>query len=278
MNNPTRASALVAPLNIVKGEKHGDDSKKPKEDQTHQLISATQTRVVTPPLTPEQAAEYPQVRQSEDGAIFHNFLRAFYNFHPASTVSSSAEEESSITVPINVGDVILVHSVHPNGWADGTLLASGARGWIPTNYCEAYSHEYIRNLLSALTRVWDILRASEFEDDLKLFSKQDYVRSMIAAVRYFLRPLIIRQIDKTPARDRRDTAIHGRAAEPVGRIGLEGLQSGDPSSPLPRRVVARRGCAGRWCCGGWRTGKGSAPTATNRIGRRRERKPRSRTI
>lgn len=48
------------------------------------------------------------------------------------------------------GDVILVHYIHSNGWADGTLLASGARGWLPTNYCDAYDPEDWRNLLTAL--------------------------------------------------------------------------------------------------------------------------------
>ena len=185
MEYSARASALVAPLKIIKEEKN-DDNRKPKEDHTLSLIHATQMHVVTPPLTPQGTNESPRLQVTEYEAVFHNFLRAFYNFHPASTVSSSTEEESSITVPINVGDVILVHSVHPNGWADGTLLASGARGWIPTNYCEPYEHEYIRNLLDALMRVWDMLRDSEFEGDLRLFTKQDYVRSMIAAVRYLL--------------------------------------------------------------------------------------------
>jgi hypothetical protein len=111
-------------------------------------------------------------------------LRAFYHFHPTSTVSSSTDE-SSITVPINQGDVILVHSVHPNGWADGTLLASGARGWLPTNYCEAYDHPSIRNLLNALTHLWDLVRDAE-NGDLAVFTKQDYVRGMIAGVRFFL--------------------------------------------------------------------------------------------
>lgn len=88
-------------------------------------------------------------------------------------------------MPINQGDVILVHSVHPNGWADGTLLASGARGWLPTNYCEAYDHPSIRNLLNALIHLWDLVRDAE-NGDLTVFTKQDYVRGMIAGVRFFL--------------------------------------------------------------------------------------------
>ena len=116
--------------------------------------------------------------------IFHNYLRAFYHYTPSSIVSSSTDE-SSITVAIKQGDVILVHSVHPNGWADGTLVASGARGWLPTNYCEPYDHPTIRNLLNALTHLWDLVRDGE-NGDLDAFTKQDYVRGMIAGIRFFL--------------------------------------------------------------------------------------------
>lgn len=119
-----------------------------------------------------------------DQPVFHNYLRAFYHYSPTSTVSSSTDE-SSITVSIKQGDVILVHSVHPNGWADGTLLASGARGWLPTNYCEPYDHPTIRNLLTALTHLWDLVRDGE-NGDLIAFTKQDYVRGMIAGIRFFL--------------------------------------------------------------------------------------------
>jgi hypothetical protein len=133
---------------------------------------------MSPPLTPKRSQEMgPE-------SMFHNYLRAFYHFHPSSTVSSSTDE-SSITVPINQGDVILVHSIHPNGWADGTLLVSGARGWLPTNYCEAYDPPCIRSLLNALTHLWDLVRSGE-NDNLIVFTRQDYVRGMIAGVRYFL--------------------------------------------------------------------------------------------
>lgn len=123
--------------------------------------------------------------QQPEQPVFHNYLRAFYHYNPSSTVSSSSTDESSITVAIKQGDVILVHSIHPNGWADGTLLASGARGWLPTNYCEPYDHPTIRNLLNALTHLWDLVRDGE-NGDLFAFAKQDYVRGMIGGIRFFL--------------------------------------------------------------------------------------------
>jgi hypothetical protein len=182
------ASALVAPLNIHKPPKESR-SKEPSHIRqsssrgTASVKSLSHSSQISPPLTPRTSREGLPQRQPAQ-PVFHNYLRAFYHFHPSSTVSSSTDE-SSITVPINQGDVILVHSVHPNGWADGTLLASGARGWLPTNYCEAYDHTTIRSLLNALTHLWDLVRDGE-NGDLIVFTKQDYVRGMIAGVRFFL--------------------------------------------------------------------------------------------
>lgn len=185
------ASAFVAPLNITKSPQRSQSRASGHRRQSS-VTSRRATSIrsqshsqsqISPPLTPRTSKE-TLVQQPQPQPIFHNYLRAFYHFHPSSTVSSSTDE-SSITVPINQGDVILVHSVHPNGWADGTLLASGARGWLPTNYCEAYDHNSIRSLLNALTHLWDLVRDGE-NGDLAMFGKQDYVRGMIAGVRHFL--------------------------------------------------------------------------------------------
>lgn len=80
---------------------------------------------------------------------------------------------------------MLVHSIHTNGWADGTLLATGARGWLPTNYCEAYDPEEMQNLLQALLNFWDLLR-STVTDDRDIFENQEFMKGIIAGVRYLL--------------------------------------------------------------------------------------------
>ena len=177
------ASALVAPLNIQKSPKRSrSQARGHARRSSSRAQSVTSHSQISPPLTPRSSQETLARQPSQP--VFHNYLRAFYHFHPSSTVSSSTDE-SSITVPINQGDVILVHSVHPNGWADGTLLASGARGWLPTNYCEPYDHPTIRTLLNALTNLWDLVRDGE-NGDMLVFMRQDYVRSLIAGVRFFL--------------------------------------------------------------------------------------------
>ncbi|KAL4889653.1 ras guanine nucleotide exchange factor domain-containing protein [Aspergillus ambiguus] len=135
---------------------------------------------VTPPLTPYSTAEHTMERLEPPRAVFHNYLRAFYPFHPTGDVSPS-----TVTLPLDQGDIILVHSVHTNGWADGTLLDTGARGWLPTNYCEAYDQLQMRPLLKALTDFWDIIQGG-CGFPLREFCNQDNVKGLIAGVRFLL--------------------------------------------------------------------------------------------
>lgn len=123
---------------------------------------------MTPPLTPRWRSE------------FHSYLRAFYPYH-----STGDESSTTVTLQLELGDIVLIHSVHTNGWADGTQLTTGARGWLPTNYCEPYGSEPIRVLLKALTNFWDLVRGTT-KERLQVFSSQDYVRGLVAGVRYLL--------------------------------------------------------------------------------------------
>lgn len=137
----------------------------------------------TPPETPvslQAEGESP----NDPHALFHNYLRAFYPFDSLSN-TSTLDESLLVTASISPGDLILVHSVHANGWADGTVLTTGERGWLPTNYCEAFDHPYLRSLLNAMTQFWDLLGANE-DANLSAFVRQDYIRGLIAGVRYLL--------------------------------------------------------------------------------------------
>ena len=111
---------------------------------------------------------------------FQNYLRAAYPFKP-----SAAPTQTTVTLPLNSGDIILIHSVHTNGWADGTLLETGERGWLPTNYCEAYDYIAMRPLLRSLTEFWDIMRMGS-DSNFSLFQNKDYMRGLVAGVRYLL--------------------------------------------------------------------------------------------
>ncbi|KAJ5665698.1 Guanine-nucleotide dissociation stimulator CDC25 [Penicillium maclennaniae] len=174
----------IPPLKIVKSNSNLADFNTTSDDSRlvpgpfHSSLSQSE---MTPPMTPlgttahnmEQGQQEQPEPQEPPRAVFHNYLRAFYPFHPAGNVSPST------------GDIILVHSVHTNGWADGTLLESGNRGWLPTNYCEAYDQLPMRPLLKALTDFWDIIRGG-CGSSLKDFGNQDLMRGPIAGVRFLL--------------------------------------------------------------------------------------------
>lgn len=138
---------------------------------------------MTPPETPASPHEIVRPSVDEQG-LFHNYLRAFCAFDPPTGVEND-EDALQVTASIRPGDLVLVHSVHANGWADGTVLTSGERGWIPTNYCEAFEHPFMKNLLNAMTQFWDLLGANE-DSNLSTFVRQDYIRGLIAGVRSLL--------------------------------------------------------------------------------------------
>jgi hypothetical protein len=153
---------------------------------------------MTPPATPNGSQEDLNQQMEAQQPVFHNYLRAFYPFHPTYAIS-----DTTVTLPLNEGDVILVHSIHTNGWADGTLLISGARGWLPTNYCEAYEPDSMRNLLKALLNFWDLLR-SGLTSDSEVFGNQEFMRGIIAGVRYLLVRITSNQTKNILTVSRRD--------------------------------------------------------------------------
>jgi hypothetical protein len=181
----TRSSVHVAPLAIHKGHTRGasHESKHSRSSSSRSSSKAASTSTnsqMTPPATPNGSHEDLIHQMDAPQPVFHNFLRGVYPFHPTYSIS-----DTTVTLSLNEGDVILVHSIHTNGWADGTILISGARGWLPTNYCEAYEPDPMRNLLKALLNFWDLLR-SGMNTDNEVFGNQEFMRGIIAGVRYLL--------------------------------------------------------------------------------------------
>lgn len=165
MNKDSHSSIYVAPLQINKG----------CGESTSDLPGSDQLS----PDQPRDDSSAHQLGQDIEPSGFHTYLRACFPFH------STCDDSSTVTLPLKRGDIILIHSVHTNGWADGTLLSSGARGWLPTNYCEVYDGQPVRNLLKALTRFWDLIRGVS-NGSLEVFGTHDYVRGLVAGVRYLL--------------------------------------------------------------------------------------------
>ena len=166
MNDQSRSSIYVAPLHITKDLAEPPETSKDTQDTTY-----------------EQSGDVSHIHRlisDREPSGFHTYLRACFSYHPTCDDGSS-----TVTLPLNRGDVILIHSVHTNGWADGTLLPSGARGWLPTNYCEAYDSQPIRNLLKAMTRFWDLIKCVS-NGSLDVLGNHEYVRGLVAGVRCLL--------------------------------------------------------------------------------------------
>ena len=185
MEKSSHSSIYVPPLKISKSASEPQnnslsDSHSSSENRQLKHVSFVHQAQMTPPLTPVRSQEDLSPHTEAPAPVFHNYLRAFYPYHP-----NCDEGSSTVTLPLNHGDVVLVHSVHTNGWADGTLLTSGARGWLPTNYCEAYDHEPIRTLLKALTNFCDLVRGSS-SGNLEAFTNVDYIHALVAGVRILL--------------------------------------------------------------------------------------------
>ncbi|KAL8662185.1 MAG: hypothetical protein Q9202_004941 [Teloschistes flavicans] len=183
-DSTSNAEIYIAPLQISK-----DCSRTPSNTSSNSQRTLTGAErkaelrtsgQITPPLTPRTSEEKFQKQNESLYSTFHAYLRAIYSFHP-----TCDDNTSTVTLPLNHGDIILIHSVHTNGWADGTLLSSGARGWLPTNYCEAYNNEQARVLLRALTKFWDLAKGSSLRG-LGALANQDYVRGLVAGVRCLL--------------------------------------------------------------------------------------------
>lgn len=175
-DQPMRSSLQVAPLAIQKGKTDTDDN----ASDSAALSDRYSQSQMTPPATPNGSKEDLNAPVDVGAPVFHNFLRAFYPFHPNYVMT-----DATVTLPLNEGDVVLVHSIHTNGWADGTQLMTGARGWLPTNYCEAYDPEEMRSLLKALLNFWDLMRITPF-DDSDMFGNQEFMKGIIVGVRYLL--------------------------------------------------------------------------------------------
>lgn len=177
-----RSSVHVAPLNIRRPASRNDGRTRGARSP-YLGINTRPTNYpgqMTPPATPNASTETLEEQMEAPRDVFDNFLRAFYPFRP-----SPGDIDTTVTLPLEEGDVVLVHSIHTNGWADGTLLATGARGWLPTNYCETYAPEYISKLLDALVNFWDLLKCGGVSD-VEIFANQEFMKGIVSGTRILL--------------------------------------------------------------------------------------------
>lgn len=201
----SRSSVYVAPLQIVKSKRSSSGAS--RRGRTHRTSAhsvrnqsvtprpQSSQNQITPPPTPipsspqvsfenssssQHTAQSPAPENrppSPSQELVYHFLRAFFPFQANLNNSNS----NTVTLPLNEGDIILVHSVHTNGWADGTMLSSGSRGWLPTNYCEGYDLDQIRPLLRACLNLFNQCRGGGTHQE-----SQGVVTGVVAGVRFLL--------------------------------------------------------------------------------------------
>lgn len=182
-NYPADTSVYVAPLRIDKLKRKSINTARRPTSRTRTNSrgssldgSSRSHKEITPPATPRTSQD--SLDRGNCSPSFPSFLRAFYPFLPTFT-----DGTSTVTLPLKVGDVILVHTIHTNGWADGTLLSSGARGWLPTNYCEGYETIHIKLLLRACLNLFEQLRLGPIGS---VRNSQVAITTMVAGVRHLL--------------------------------------------------------------------------------------------
>ncbi|RVD89284.1 uncharacterized protein DFL_000300 [Arthrobotrys flagrans] len=107
------------------------------------------------------------------------FMRAFYHFRPFQNADTA-----TVTIALSPGDMIMVHNIHENGWADGTTLASGSRGWLPTNFCAAYEVDEMLPLLKASIAVFEECRVASNASFVT--ASQTVVADVVNGVRHLL--------------------------------------------------------------------------------------------
>jgi hypothetical protein len=180
MADSAHMSIYVAPLQITKGRPRMPSTTSTGSGGRGMSQSSPSGQITPPPTPPQDSTDDLTPRPPVQHVQFHDYLRAFHPYHPPYD-----ETSATVTLPLNAGDIVLVHSVHTNGWADGTLLLSGARGWLPTNFCEALDHEPIRPLMTALTSFWEVVKGCG-DGDFAPVTNQNYMRGLIAGVRYLL--------------------------------------------------------------------------------------------
>jgi len=165
-SHPPTTHRTVAPLRI---NKNVQQSQHHIGGLHHRQPNSPHTSDPTPPPSPPSPrspksmhAEYHTGQISPTNSIPPlntpppppTYLRALHSFRPTPTIESESK-----CLSFDPDQIIQVHTLHPSGWADGTLLATNERGWFPSNYCEQYTLSNLRPLLGACSLLYATVRA-----------------------------------------------------------------------------------------------------------------------
>jgi hypothetical protein len=122
------------------------------------------------PVSSDDYEEAPQMSSGVSSiSTDFPFLRAIHAFDSSSLpkLSATAGENDPTTICLSFqeSDIALLHSVHASGWGDATLLSTGQRGWIPTNYFAPYAETKVIPLLSAVLNFVTSPKSYPLRDD-----------------------------------------------------------------------------------------------------------------
>lgn len=118
------------------------------------------------------------------------YIRALHDHQPTQPSLEDSGRLTSKTITLHKGDVVLVHLTNSNGWADGTVLNSGDRGWIPANYCEPYDHEFVRIFFHGLTELWTAAARANDKISWRSAPREAEVQALVTGVRHMLVSMI----------------------------------------------------------------------------------------
>lgn len=84
------------------------------------------------------------------------FVRTRYAFEPPAAPSAITH-----VLSFGPGELAIIHHIEPSGWGEGSILKTGRRGWIPSNYCLLYSPEPMKPLLQTMLPFSDAANTME---------------------------------------------------------------------------------------------------------------------
>ncbi|KAL9050006.1 MAG: hypothetical protein Q9162_006888 [Coniocarpon cinnabarinum] len=144
--------------------------------------SSSPSSVLSSPLTPAFSFGSDSSSSASEPDPYPFVFWAFFDYVPDQALSAD-----HIILTFKAGDLILVHEIQPHGWADGTLLTTGERGWLPKNYCKSYNEGRLMSLLLAVAAVEGSLKVTLDDTEGPLRVQIEYpMKQMIDAVRRLL--------------------------------------------------------------------------------------------
>lgn len=128
----------------------------------------TSATITAPAASTEMNSMYP-------------FLRAVHAFDARSL---ETHDKDSVCLSFKQTDCILLHGMDVSGWGDATLLHTGERGWVPTNFFQPFQDPEANALLVAVQKFATNPKCHPTKNG-HTFS-QNSVNSVIAGVRALL--------------------------------------------------------------------------------------------